>query len=70
MATNAIRLGTALTGVLVAMGADPTLAAPIGLQLATAILDELTGHAEVLPTPIGLIAPAGGGPVTGSGTIV
>ncbi len=69
MATNAIRLGNALTGVLVAMGADPVLSAPIGLQLATAILEEITVHAEVLPTGIPPMS-TGTGPVAGKGIIL
>lgn len=69
MATNAVRLGTAITGVLVAMGADPTLAAPIGLQFATAILDELTNNAEVDPTGGTPPMASPSGAVTGKGKI-
>ncbi len=36
-------------------------------QIAAAVVAEITGHAVVLPTL--LVAPGGGGPVTGTGTI-
>ena len=65
MATNAIRLGNAITGVLVAMGADPTLAAPIGLQLASVVLTELTTNATVIADS--MVSPSGA--VTGTGKI-
>lgn len=35
--------------------------------IATAVVAEVTGHASVVPTL--LVAPPGGGPVTGTGTI-
>jgi hypothetical protein len=35
--------------------------------IATAVVNEITGHAVVAPTL--LVAPPGGGPVTGTGTV-
>jgi hypothetical protein len=69
MSLNAARLGNAIGNAFVAAGGDPTKSAAIGLAIATAIVTEITGNAVVLPTPIGLIAPAGGGPVTGTGSV-
>ena len=75
MSLDATRLATALTpgieAAFVAAGATPagsaTIAASIATAVAAAVIAEITSNASVLPTA--LVAPVGGGPVTGTGTV-
>jgi len=43
------------------------MAAEMANAIAQAVVTEITGHAVV--NPLGLIAPNGGGPVTGTGSV-
>lgn len=68
MSLNAVRLGTAIKSAMIANGAvDNPATAAWSLAIATAIVTEITGNASVVPTL--LVAPTGGGPVTGTGTV-
>lgn len=68
MSLDANRLALPIKSALIIAGAanSPATAA-LALAIATAVVTEITGNAVVVP--LGLIAPAGGGPVTGAGTI-
>lgn len=69
MALNLASLTAGVKTALEAGGADPvnpfTLALAQGI--AQAVIDELKNNATVTPTA--LVAPSGGGPVTGTGKI-
>lgn len=68
MSLDATRLGVAINAAMVANGAAPgpaTLA--WSMAIAAAIVTEITTNAVVPATAI--IAPAGGGPCTGAGTV-
>lgn len=74
MALDATRLRHAIRASLAALphaapgqDADGTDLDGIASAIASAVVSEITGHADVTPT--GLVAPSGGGPVTGTGTI-
>ena len=63
---------TGLSATILAAFTGSGLDATSGLRtlahaIAVAVVDEIQGHAEVMPTA--LVAPSGGGPVTGTGTI-
>lgn len=72
MAVNVLRVAGGIKTALVAAGAiDGPATMALAMGIASAVLDELTEHAEVTPgiPPDGLAAPTGGGPVVGSGKI-
>lgn len=70
MALNAARLGTTIGNAFVAAGGDPSKSAAIGLDIATAIINEIVNNAVVNPGGVPpMNAPPGGGPVTGNGTV-
>ena len=61
-------LSAAIHGAFTASGLETNDALKsLCYALASAIVDEITTNATVLPTL--LIAPTGGGPVTGTGTV-
>lgn len=63
---NQARLALSIKAAFVAAGADAVLTTPLANAIATAIIFELQ-QAVVLPAA--MLAPAGGGPVTGTGVI-
>lgn len=71
MALSASALATEIkANIISAAGGSPS--APAELQaycqaIAQAIVDQIQGSAVVIPSS--LIAPSGGGPVTGTGTV-
>lgn len=66
MALNDVALGTLITAELVA-AAPMTTPAQLGLAIAKAVVKHLKDDAVVTPTA--LVAPVGGGPVTGTGKL-
>lgn len=75
MALNPAALAADIKSVFQIIGAvdthpltgAPTPLDPFCLQLATKIIEHIQSNAVVTPTL--LVAPSGGGPVTGTGTI-
>jgi hypothetical protein len=69
MALSASTLKTALKAALISTAGaqDNATTEALAEAIATAVVDHITANASVLPTA--LIAPAGGGPVTGTGTV-
>ncbi len=71
MPLDASRLSTAFRARLIANGdshaVDNAALTALCDELAAAVVDELTANAVVLP--LLLVAPPGGGPVTGTGTV-
>ncbi len=69
MAMDPTRMANDIASALVAAGAISGAATnALALGIATAIVNELKNHADVLPLPA-LVAPTGGGPVTGTGSL-
>lgn len=66
MALDANALALDLTAALVA-GSPITTPAQLAQILADAVVSHIKDNAVVMPTA--LVAPAGGGPVTGTGTV-
>jgi hypothetical protein len=69
MALSSSRLSAAIRAKLVAraFGLDNTAMTQFCDDLASAIITEITANATVLP--VLLVAPPGGGPVTGTGLV-
>lgn len=68
MALSAATLGTAIRSALTSNGAaDNAATTALANAIATAVVDHIKNNAVVVPTL--LVAPGGGGPVTGTGTI-
>ena len=66
MALDANALALDLTSRLVAAAPIAT-AADLAQVIADAVVEHITNNAVVMPTA--LVAPTGGGPVTGTGTV-
>lgn len=68
MALNAVTLGDSFKAAFVANGAaDNAATTALCTALALAVVSHITTNGVVVPTL--LVAPPGGGPVTGTGTI-
>lgn len=63
---NEARLSLAIKSAFVAVGADAALTTPLANALAAAIAYELQ---QAIVVPVAMVAPPGGGPVTGTGVI-
>lgn len=67
MALNINTLASELAAVLTPLGGTSPDVATISNALATAIVNHIKNNAVVMPTA--LVAPTGGGAVTGTGTV-
>jgi hypothetical protein len=71
MPLNATRLATAIKSALLANGAtqaqDNAALQAMCTAIAGAVISEITTNATVVPAL--LVAPSGGGPVTGTGVV-
>lgn len=56
--------------IVAKVGAEDAPGVAGWILFGTNLTFQLMANAEVLPSPIGLVAPAGGGPITGTGTII